>query len=77
METAWAKPFSLELDIMADDRQQTDAEDTLSEDTAADDTEGHQMLADPNSARHLARVRQQEVDKGARDRQNRKDARGR
>jgi len=67
----------LEFITMADDRQQPDTDDTQSDETAPDDTEGHQMLADPNSARHLARVRQQEVDRGARERQNRKDARGR
>ncbi len=44
---------------------------------ADNDTEGHSMLLDPSTARHLARSREQEVQRGTRDRQREKDARGR
>ena len=42
-----------------------------------DDTEGHSMLLDPSTARHLARARDQEIERAARDRQRQKEARGR
>lgn len=42
-----------------------------------EDTEGHSMLLDPSTARHLARSREQDVQRGARDRQREKEARKR
>jgi hypothetical protein len=44
---------------------------------ADEDTEGHNMLLDPSTARHLARSREQEIQRGARDRQREKEARRR
>jgi hypothetical protein len=40
------------------------------------DTEGHSLMIDPTTARQLARVKEQDVDRASRDRQRQKDARG-
>ena len=42
-----------------------------------EDTEGHNMLLDPSMHRHLARSREDQVQKQVRDRQREKDARRR
>ncbi len=42
---------------------------------AGDDTEGHMLQLDPNTARNLARARSADVDRDARERQLRKEAR--
>jgi len=45
--------------------------------TNDDDTQGNVFLNDPTTARELARSREREVERAARERQRRNEARGR
>ena len=47
------------------------------DDAGGDDTEGHSMLLDPSTARHLARSRDQEIERAARERQRNETAKKR
>lgn len=46
-------------------------------DPDGEDTEGHSLMIDPTTARQHQRVKEQDVDRAARERQRQKEARGR
>ncbi len=62
---------------MTDRNPKTTEDDPQRKDPSGDDTEGHSMMVDPTTARQLARAKEQDVDRSARERQRQKEARGR
>ncbi len=62
---------------MTNEEPRATDDDTQLNDPAGDDTEGHSLMLDPTTARQLARAKEQDVDRAARDRQRQKEARNR
>lgn len=54
-----------------------DTDDVQPQKPSDDDSEGHIFLPDPGASRELARSREREMERAARERQRSKDARGR